>query len=211
MLCDWRHWWALQDLNLEPTDYESAALTLELRAQIILKARLTPISCWYLQNRCGGNCGGQGACCNRRCTLGLGVSEFRPVEILEPFERPLQPFGHRVHVSLRYRNATLSCDPHDSEGVGAGFPKPGQHRMSQRMYHEGFMRFNRTNWFGKPLSPGPVLYPPVPRSTICQRLLAFPKGTSPGGANLTPPAEVVARPPLMVQSAYHRARFEWWQ
>src|SRR3569833_2178193 len=26
-------WWALQDLNLQPTDYESAALTIELRAQ----------------------------------------------------------------------------------------------------------------------------------------------------------------------------------
>ena len=25
-------WWALQDLNLRPTDYESAALTAELRA-----------------------------------------------------------------------------------------------------------------------------------------------------------------------------------
>ena len=26
-------WWALQDLNLQPTDYESAALTIELRAR----------------------------------------------------------------------------------------------------------------------------------------------------------------------------------
>ncbi len=26
-------WWALQDLNLRPTDYESAALTAELRAR----------------------------------------------------------------------------------------------------------------------------------------------------------------------------------
>jgi hypothetical protein len=26
-------WWARQDLNLGPTDYESAALTAELRAQ----------------------------------------------------------------------------------------------------------------------------------------------------------------------------------
>ena len=25
-------WWARKDLNLEPTDYESAALTVELRA-----------------------------------------------------------------------------------------------------------------------------------------------------------------------------------
>ena len=31
-------WWALQDLNLGPTDYESAALTAELRA---LGANLT--------------------------------------------------------------------------------------------------------------------------------------------------------------------------
>ena len=29
MIC----WWALQDLNLGPTDYESAALTAELRAR----------------------------------------------------------------------------------------------------------------------------------------------------------------------------------
>ena len=27
-------WWALKDLNLRPTDYESAALTAELRAQV---------------------------------------------------------------------------------------------------------------------------------------------------------------------------------
>jgi hypothetical protein len=29
---DVRSWWARQDLNLGPTDYESAALTAELRA-----------------------------------------------------------------------------------------------------------------------------------------------------------------------------------
>ncbi len=29
-------WWAHQDLNLEPTDYESAALTVELWARIPL-------------------------------------------------------------------------------------------------------------------------------------------------------------------------------
>ena len=28
-------WWALKDLNLRPTDYESAALTAELRAQSV--------------------------------------------------------------------------------------------------------------------------------------------------------------------------------
>ena len=28
-------WWALKDLNLRPTDYESAALTAELRAREI--------------------------------------------------------------------------------------------------------------------------------------------------------------------------------
>ena len=27
-----KKWWARKDLNLEPTDYESAALTVELRA-----------------------------------------------------------------------------------------------------------------------------------------------------------------------------------
>ncbi|SPE35953.1 hypothetical protein SBA6_500008 [Candidatus Sulfopaludibacter sp. SbA6] len=30
-----RSWWALKDLNLRPTDYESAALTAELRARSI--------------------------------------------------------------------------------------------------------------------------------------------------------------------------------
>jgi hypothetical protein len=29
-------WWARQDLNLGPTDYESAALTAELRALVSL-------------------------------------------------------------------------------------------------------------------------------------------------------------------------------
>jgi hypothetical protein len=28
------NWWALKDLNLRPTDYESAALTAELRARL---------------------------------------------------------------------------------------------------------------------------------------------------------------------------------
>ena len=37
-------WWALQDLNLGPTDYESAALTAELRApRLILQYR------WFQQ------------------------------------------------------------------------------------------------------------------------------------------------------------------
>jgi hypothetical protein len=30
MVTAWLTWWAHQDLNLEPTDYESAALTVEL-------------------------------------------------------------------------------------------------------------------------------------------------------------------------------------
>ena len=33
-------WWALQDLNLRPTDYESAALTTELRARTPMPATL---------------------------------------------------------------------------------------------------------------------------------------------------------------------------
>jgi hypothetical protein len=33
---DLKLWWALQDLNLGPTDYESAALTAELRARLQL-------------------------------------------------------------------------------------------------------------------------------------------------------------------------------
>ena len=34
-LCRWEVcWWALQDLNLGPMDYESTALTAELRARI---------------------------------------------------------------------------------------------------------------------------------------------------------------------------------
>ena len=33
------HWWALQDSNLQPTDYESGALTIELRAQLCATCR----------------------------------------------------------------------------------------------------------------------------------------------------------------------------
>ena len=29
-----KRWWASQDLNLKPTDYESAALTVELEARL---------------------------------------------------------------------------------------------------------------------------------------------------------------------------------
>ena len=36
-------WWALKDLNLRPTDYESAALTAELRAQAFLFHCITAI------------------------------------------------------------------------------------------------------------------------------------------------------------------------
>ena len=32
-------WWAHQDLNLEPTDYESAALTVELWARWVLSPK----------------------------------------------------------------------------------------------------------------------------------------------------------------------------
>ena len=44
-------WWARQDLNLGPTDYESAALTAELRAQSHLlindcTSTTYPISSW---------------------------------------------------------------------------------------------------------------------------------------------------------------------
>ena len=31
--CSEEYWWARQDLNLGPTDYESAALTAELQAR----------------------------------------------------------------------------------------------------------------------------------------------------------------------------------
>ena len=37
-------WWALRDLNPEPTDYESAALTIELRAQTVYLLNFTAIS-----------------------------------------------------------------------------------------------------------------------------------------------------------------------
>src|SRR5436189_432932 len=43
----WQIWWALQDLNLGPTDYESAALTAELRA----RATLSNIECRTAANR----------------------------------------------------------------------------------------------------------------------------------------------------------------
>jgi hypothetical protein len=35
--CTEKIWWARQDLNLGPTDYESAALTAELRARSLYK------------------------------------------------------------------------------------------------------------------------------------------------------------------------------
>src|SRR4029077_1991813 len=36
-------WWALQDLNLGPMDYESTALTAELRARSVYPSTLTRI------------------------------------------------------------------------------------------------------------------------------------------------------------------------
>ena len=43
-------WWAHQDLNLEPTDYESAALTVELWAQSEESTTVT-YSITYVQTR----------------------------------------------------------------------------------------------------------------------------------------------------------------
>lgn len=37
-----REWWAHQDLNLEPTDYESAALTVELWARETQSSTIRP-------------------------------------------------------------------------------------------------------------------------------------------------------------------------
>jgi hypothetical protein len=37
-------WWALQDSNLGPTDYESAALTAELRARGLILLYLTVLT-----------------------------------------------------------------------------------------------------------------------------------------------------------------------
>ena len=45
-----RGWWALQDLNLGPTDYESAALTAELRARLFLQYDTDSVK------HCGGKC-----------------------------------------------------------------------------------------------------------------------------------------------------------
>jgi hypothetical protein len=143
MLCDWRHWWALQDLNLEPTDYESAALTLELRAQIILCLGLTRFSRNRFQRHCSRNCSHLGAFYGRRLPLCLRLPELRAVEIFEPFESPLQTFRRGVHVSLRDGHAAMSCDPHDGESIGAGFAKPRKHRMPQRMYHEVLWKLQR--------------------------------------------------------------------
>jgi hypothetical protein len=39
-------WWAHQDLNLEPTDYESAALTVELWARWVLSPLLGWVEAW---------------------------------------------------------------------------------------------------------------------------------------------------------------------
>jgi hypothetical protein len=50
----WKMWWALQDLNLEPTDYESAALTIELRARAFLISGLRAFPGSHAF-RCGGN------------------------------------------------------------------------------------------------------------------------------------------------------------
>ena len=36
-----KEWWALKDLNLRPTDYESAALTAELRARALISTTCT--------------------------------------------------------------------------------------------------------------------------------------------------------------------------
>jgi hypothetical protein len=45
------YWWARQDLNLGPTDYESAALTAELQARTFTHITLKKVSAHADQQR----------------------------------------------------------------------------------------------------------------------------------------------------------------
>ena len=54
-------------------------------------------------------------------------SNFTEFQLFPLLEGTFQPLGCRVDVPLRDANATVACNPHDSEGVGSSFPKPGQH------------------------------------------------------------------------------------
>jgi hypothetical protein len=47
-------------------------------------------------------------------------------ELFQPLEGAFQSLGCRVNVPLRDANAAAPCNPHDSEGSGSSFPKPGQ-------------------------------------------------------------------------------------
>ena len=67
------------------------------------------------QSDCSGNCS--------------GFTQNRPVHRhwnhstvkgFQTIESPLQRFGRGVHVSLRYRYAAVTGDPHDTERVNTG-------------------------------------------------------------------------------------------
>ena len=49
--------WALKDLNLRPTDYESAALTAELRARLEVSGYFSIIGFWAARSSAGSGLG----------------------------------------------------------------------------------------------------------------------------------------------------------
>src|ERR1035438_8789576 len=128
-------WWALKDLNLRPTDYESAALTAELRARSFNCNNLSGFSQVRLF-RCSENCRESRAAGRLRFGFRFRRLVLVRVELFEPLKGPLHALRCRVHVPLRYCNAAVSGNPHDREGVRPCLAQPGQHGVPQRMYHE---------------------------------------------------------------------------
>jgi hypothetical protein len=87
-------------LNLEPTDYESAALTIELRAQTFLSQNFTAI----LPNR-----------------IFAAYAQFYAYpnprrQLAGHLQLPEGVLGRRVHVTLRNRDAAVAGDFHDGDG-----------------------------------------------------------------------------------------------
>ena len=113
-------------MNLRPTDYESAALTAELRARTFKCNNLRGFT-GAADGHFGGFLGDVDSRRGGRYRFGFGLLLFQRVQLLQPLEGALHVLRRRVNVLLRNRHAAVSSNPDDREGVGDSFPEASQH------------------------------------------------------------------------------------
>ena len=102
-------WWAHQDSNLGPTDYESAALTAELWALNTLRTLFAEVwvELWVLSRVISSRSNG-----------------------------PFYSLRSWMHVPPRDGNARMAGDPHEGKDIRSALPHSCQHRVPKRVKDE---------------------------------------------------------------------------